>query len=88
AMGLADLAVPAATPRAAARALVRLQRLAALQRPLPVRAWVQAWADDTVLAASDDVAAVLAAATHLLDVPLPPALAARVPDLGAYWRSL
>ncbi|MCI1192192.1 hypothetical protein MOJ79_10090, partial [Calidifontimicrobium sp. SYSU G02091] len=88
AMGLADLAVPAVTPRAVAPTLVRLQRLAALQRPLPVRAWVQAWADDTALATSDDAAAVLAAAAYLLDVPLPPALAACVPDLGAYWRSL
>jgi Zn-dependent protease with chaperone function len=80
ALRIADVATPTATPRAALRALARLQRLAALQRPLPVRAWVQAWDGDEALGASDDVAAVLTTAAHLLEVPLPPALAARVPQ--------
>ncbi len=65
--------------RRAWRALLRLQRLAALQRPLPVRAWTQAWIDEPALAASDDAAAALIAAAELLETPLPPALAARLP---------
>jgi len=82
ALGLTDVVTPPASPRAALRALARLQRLAALQRLLPVRAWAEAWAGDAALAANDDVAAVLAAAAHLLEVRLPPALAARVPALA------
>jgi Zn-dependent protease with chaperone function len=75
---------PARAPAASAlRAALRLQRLAAIERPLPLRAWVQAWADDPALAASDDAAAVLAAAALLLEVPLPPALARRLPGLDA-----
>lgn len=67
------------TRRRAWRALLRLQRLAALQRPLPVRAWAQACSDEPALAASDDAAAALIAAAALLEVPLPPALATRLP---------
>jgi hypothetical protein len=62
---------------AAWRAVVRLQRLAALQRPLPVRAWVDAWARQVPVAARTPAQAdALRHACRLLDVPLPPALAA------------
>jgi len=76
---------PGAPPSAAGalRAALRLQRLAAIQRPLPLRVWVQAWADDETLAASDEAAALLAAAALLLELPLPPTLARRLPVLDA-----
>lgn len=79
ALRLLDRRVAPPTRRRAWRALLRLQRLPALQRPLPVRAWVQAWADEPALAASDDAAAALIAAAALLEVPMPSALVARLP---------
>ena len=88
ALGILDRPTPPLRPPRAWRALARLQRVAGLQRPLPVREWVAAWAAEPALAASDTAAATLLAAARLLDAPLPPALAERVPDVDAQFRSL
>ncbi len=78
ALRVLDRPLPPLRPPRAWRAFARLQRVAGLQRPLPVREWVAAWAADPDLAASDTAAATLLAAAWLLEAPLPPALAARV----------
>ncbi|MCU0813756.1 MAG: M48 family metalloprotease [Burkholderiaceae bacterium] len=88
ALGILDRPTPPLRPPRAWRALVRLQRVAGLQRPLPVREWVAAWAADPALASSDTAAATLLTAARLLEAPLPPALGARVPDVESQWRSL
>ena len=79
ALGVLDRPTPPLRAPRAWRALVRLQRVAGVQRPLPVREWVAAWAAEPALAASDTAAATLLAVARLLDAPLPPALAERVP---------
>jgi Zn-dependent protease with chaperone function len=80
ALGILERPTPPMRPPRAWRALVRLQRVAGLQRPLPVREWVAAWAADPAIASSDTAAVTLLTAARLLEAPLPPALAARVPE--------
>lgn len=79
ALGVLDRPTPPLRAPRAWRALVRLQRVAGVQRPLPVREWVAAWAAEPALAESGTAAAALLVAARLLDAPLPPALAERVP---------
>jgi Zn-dependent protease with chaperone function len=72
---------PASPPaRAAWRAVVRLQGVAALQRPQLLRAWLDALdarAQEPDLAGRDAAAAVLVAAALLLDLPPPASIADR-----------
>ncbi|MBI3155009.1 MAG: hypothetical protein HYZ20_06345, partial [Burkholderiales bacterium] len=72
------------TARATLRAVVRLQHVAALQRPRLLRAWVQAWQADAVLAGDDRAAAVIASAAWLLDLHPPAPLDAALPAPAAF----
>lgn len=82
ALGVAPLWPATATPRDTWRAVLRLQRVAALERPRLLRAWLQARDDDPAVARLGAAAAVLAAVAHLLELPLPPALAWPAPPAG------
>jgi Zn-dependent protease with chaperone function len=72
-----------ASERETWRAVVRLQRVAALERPRLLRAWLQAWRDDRQLAPSGAASAVLTAVAHLLELPLPPGLTGHGGDAAA-----
>lgn len=78
---------PAAAARATLRAVVRLQHVAALQRPRLLRAWVQAWQADAALAGDERAAAVLATAASLLDLEPPAPLDAALPAPAAFGES-
>lgn len=82
-------AAPAAGPvsmRRALRALLRLQRLAAMQRPLPLRAAVALTRGTPPGEDAPATTAVLFLVARLLDAPLPPAVVERLavlpPDLS------
>ena len=75
---------PGAAARATLRAIARLQRVAALQRPRLLRAWAQAWQDDATLAGDERAAAVIATAAWLLDLHPPAPLDAALPAPAAF----
>lgn len=75
---------PGAAARATLRAVVRLQHVAALQRPRLLRAWARAWQDDAALAGDERAAAVIATAAWLLDLEPPAPLDAALPAPAAF----